>query len=147
MDFVEGKITFQEAIDYGMTKLTAKQEGKTLGSGSVNTDSPVLPVDKLEKDTSKTVNCGNCFEKHKAKSCPAWGYQCSKCHKPNHLAGTKNCKQPPTGAELPYQNNRGGGRGRWNNRGGYNRRGDRRDDRSRNDRRDNRWGDRRDDRN
>merc|ERR1712030_163963 len=75
---MEGKITFQEAIDYGMTKLTAKQEGKTVGNGSVKPDSPVLPVDKLEKEKdTKFVSCGNCFEKHKARSCPAWGYQCS----------------------------------------------------------------------
>ena len=81
-----------------MTKLTAKEEGKQVGSASVKTDSPVLPVDKLEKD--KIVTCNSCVEKHKARSCPAWGYQCSKCHKPNHLAGTKNCKgQPPAGAE------------------------------------------------
>ena len=40
---MEGNLNFQEAIDYGMTKLTAKEEGKELGVGSVKTDSPVLP--------------------------------------------------------------------------------------------------------
>ena len=27
---MESKLTFQEAVDYGMTKLTAKAEGKTI---------------------------------------------------------------------------------------------------------------------
>ena len=126
---MEGKMDFQEAIDYGMSKLTATEEGKLVGSASAKSDSPVLPVDKLEKEV-KTVNCGNCFEKHKARSCPAWGYQCSKCHKPNHLAGKRNCRgQPPAGAEHSNLNNRGGGRGRWNNQGDYDRHGNRRDDR------------------
>ena len=47
---MEGNLNFNEAVDYGMTKLTAKEEGKQLGAGSVKTDSPVLPVDKLEKE-------------------------------------------------------------------------------------------------
>ena len=124
---MEGKLTFQEAIDYGMTKLTAKEEGKILGNKGVSSDSPVLPVDKLEKDT-KMVDCGNCFEKHKSRNCPAWGYECSKCHKPNHLAGTKNCKpaqQPPAGAVHRSGNggwnNRGRGNQRDQGRGGYDR--------------------------
>ena len=151
---MEGNLTFQEAIDYGMTKLTAKEEGKLLGNSGVKSDSPVLPVDKLEKE-AKIVDCGNCFEKHKSRNCPAWSHQCSKCHKPNHLAGTRNCKpsqQPPAGAEHRSGgggwNNRGRGNRRDQGRGGYDRRGsydrrdDRRDDRRYNDRRD----DRRDDR-
>ena len=122
-------------------------------------NSPALPVDKLETDT-KTVDCGNCFEKHKSRSCPAWGYQCSKCHRPNHLAGTKNCKnlsqQPPAGAEQRTGsgwNNRGRGnqrdqgRGNYDRRGSYDRRDDRRDDRRfSDDRRYDRGNDRRDDR-
>ena len=57
---MEGKITFQEAIDYGMTKLTAKEEGKQMGNSSVKQESPVLPVDKLE-EKAKTIDCKNCF--------------------------------------------------------------------------------------
>merc|ERR1712030_62570 len=36
---MEGNLNFQEAVDYGMTKLTAKEEGKQLGGGSVKSDS------------------------------------------------------------------------------------------------------------
>ena len=58
---MEGTLNFQEAINWGMTKLTAKQEGKKIG-GKPDTDSPILPVDKVTTDT-KTVDCRRCFEK------------------------------------------------------------------------------------
>ena len=98
---MEGNLNFQEAIDYGMTKLTAKEEGKQLGAGSVKTDSPVLPVDKLEKDT-KMVDCGNCFEKHKSRNCPAWGYECSKCHKQTIWRAGRTASRPSSRQPGPY---------------------------------------------
>ena len=122
---MEGTLNFQEAINWGMTKLTAKQEGKKIG-GKPDQDSPVLPVDKVSTET-KTVECEKCFEKHAPRECPAYGYQCSKCHRANHLANSKECKKkPPTGAERPSrggwqrgQRGRGGqGEGRGRGRGG-----------------------------
>ena len=96
-----------------MTKLTAKEEGKQIGDKTAKADTPVLPVEKLETE-KKFVDCKKCFEKHVIRDCPAWGYKCSKCHTPNHLANSRECKDiakpPPAGAER-------GGRGRWQSRG------------------------------
>ena len=122
---MEGTLNFQEVINWGMTKLKAKQEGKKIG-GKPEQDSPVLPVDKVSTET-KTFECKKCFEKHAPRECPAFGYQCSKCHRPNHLANSKECKkEPPNGAERPSrgrwqrgQRGRGGqGEGRGRGRGG-----------------------------
>ena len=110
---MEGTLDFQECIDWGMTKLTAKEEGQKIGDKTTKTDTPVLPLEKLETD-KKFVDCKKCFEKHVIRDCPAWGYKCSKCHTPNHLANSRECKDkakpPPPGAER-------GGRGCWQSRG------------------------------
>ena len=46
---LEGTMDFQECIDWGMTKLTAKEEGKQIG-GKIQPDTSTLPVDKLATD-------------------------------------------------------------------------------------------------
>ena len=99
---MEGTMNFQECVDWCMTKLTAKVEGKAIGDKSVKPDSPTLLVDKLNTE-KKHVDCKKCFEKHKIRNCPAWGYKCSKCHMVNHLANSRECKEKqrplPAGAE------------------------------------------------
>ena len=76
-------------------------------------DTTTLPLEKLETE-KKYVDCKKCFEKHVTRICPARGYKCSKCHTPNHLANSRECKDiakpPPAGAER-------GGRGQWQSRG------------------------------
>ena len=110
---MEGELDFQECIDWGMTKLTAREEGKQIGDKTTKTNAPTLPIEKLETE-KKMADCKKCFEKHEIRNCPAWGYKCSKCHTPKHLANSRECKDrqkpPPPGAER-------GGRGRWQNRG------------------------------
>ena len=133
---MEGKFNFQEVVEYGMTKLTAKEEGKAIGTAGVKTDSPDLPVDKLDEDKDKKkeklIDCNRCFEKHAFRNCPAWGYQCSRCQMYNHLAGSKQCREwsgPSQGADQRSGRGQRGqrgqrargdgrGRGRYNNQGG-----------------------------
>ena len=94
---MEGTMNFQECIDWGMTKWAAKEQGKTLGDKSVKTDSPALPLDRVEE--RKLIDCKRCFQKHELRNCPAWNQQCSKCQKWNHLANSHECKNraPPAG--------------------------------------------------
>ena len=44
------------------------------------------PKDRHNSYGSDMIDCGNCGQKHKRRSCPAYGKQCSKCSKPNHFA-------------------------------------------------------------
>ena len=48
-------MNFHECIDWGMTKWTAKEQGKTIGDKSIKTNSTMLPVDKLDKKSSSTT--------------------------------------------------------------------------------------------
>ena len=52
---MELTMNFQECIDWGMTKWTAKEQGKTIGDKSIKTNSTMLPVDKLDKKSSSTT--------------------------------------------------------------------------------------------
>ena len=109
---MEGKVNFHEAVEYGLSKLAARQEGKKITVSGVKPETtPELPLDRLDTKKDEKVDCKRCFEKHEIRNCPAWGYRCSKCQMPNHLANSQECKDkanPPAGAERP-----GRGNGRW----------------------------------
>ena len=39
-----------------------------------------------ENNKQKEILCGQCGYKHRPKECPAFGQQCSLCHKLHHFA-------------------------------------------------------------
>ena len=61
-------------------------------------------------EEKKPFTCWKCFEKHEYMKCPAYGYYCSECTKPDHLPNTwafKGRKKPP---DVPRGGSHGDGR-------------------------------------
>ena len=112
---MEGKMNFQECVDYGMTKLTANEEGRKISGGAKHERQEDSTIGKVEEKKTKACDCKRCFEKHEFRNCPAFGYHCLKCSAPNHLANSRECrnsKPPPEGAVRPPR----GGQGRGDQR-------------------------------
>ena len=45
------------------------------------------------KFASKTVTCGQCGRTHRPRECPAYGQECTRCHKLHHFARVCRSKQ------------------------------------------------------
>ena len=60
--------------------MTAKEEGKQLGTPGTTNTTNEIPLDREEKKEAKLIkNCKRSFEKHEIKNCPVWGYYCTGC--------------------------------------------------------------------
>ena len=87
-----GSLYWQQAVDWGLNQLTAKQEGQELNMGPLKSDTGELkemPVDRVNADQANTGGweCWKCFEKHKREAtCPASGYFCSDCGQKQNLS-------------------------------------------------------------
>ena len=66
-----GKLNFQEALDWGMTRVTDKEQGKQIGVPGMETKN-VIPVDRVKDDARKS-DCWGCFEEYERGNCPAYG--------------------------------------------------------------------------
>ena len=69
---MERKLDFHGAVEYGISKMAAKQEGKEINVSGIKLETPELPLDRLNAEKKdKVINCKRCFEKHNIRNCPA----------------------------------------------------------------------------
>ena len=93
-----GNMDFQQAIDYGMRYLTAKNQANqlALANRNGNGSSQTQPVDRVEEE-KKTFDCDRCTKRHAAKECKAFGQKCTTCRSratfPNPQTAKGNPKQ------------------------------------------------------
>ena len=78
---------------------SSKVQVKEISTASVNCDE----IRHLTPQHSSThIPCRQCGRKHHPKECPAYGQQCTKCHKLNHFARVYRSTQTFTGTPATY---------------------------------------------
>ena len=84
----ETELTLERAVALAQRSEASKVQAKAMSSSS----NVMLTCDDIQqkKDPPRVFPCGQCGRRHKPKSCPAYGQQCSACHKLHHFA--KMCR-------------------------------------------------------
>ena len=88
-DHLKERLLHEENLDLGkavgMAQRTAssKQQIKEM---STHSEVNLVQRSRSRGQVSQAAYCGNCGRQHKPRQCPAYGQECSFCHKANHFA-------------------------------------------------------------
>ena len=64
----------------------AESSGQQIKDMSTTTHTEINIMQRSHGQTNQTTYCGNCGRQHKPRQCPAYGQECSFCHKANHFS-------------------------------------------------------------
>ena len=85
------ELTLEQAMSLAQHFKSSKVQVKEMSTVSVNCDEVRRPTPQY---SSTHIPCRQCGRKHSPKECPAYGQQCTKCHKLNHFS--KVCRSTRT---------------------------------------------------
>ena len=87
----EVDVSLTKAVETAQRAESSKRQVKEMVRASVN----VVRESEQPRRQQQTLNvqCTQCGRRHKPRSCPAFGQQCSFCKKPNHFANMCWSKQ------------------------------------------------------
>jgi transposase InsO family protein len=81
-------LSLDKTVEIAMTYEVTQQHLKSIAMGSATNAVDAIrngkPTNKMPDDNF--INCKNCGNKHKRRSCPAFGKSCLYCKKKNHFA-------------------------------------------------------------
>ena len=85
----EPNLDLTRALEIAQQSKALKLQVKEMGARSttVNALRRNKPQQRVSSpDSQRVTQCGQCGRQHRARECPAYGQQCSYCHKLNHYA-------------------------------------------------------------
>ena len=85
----ESNLDLTRALEIAQRSEASKLQVKEMGAHSTTVNA--LRRNKPQHlvpspDSQRVTQCGQCGRQHRARECPAYGQQCSYCHKLNHYA-------------------------------------------------------------
>ena len=83
------KLNLTTAVGIAQRAESSKKQMRDMSANS-----EINSMQRSRRQPSQTTYCGNCGRQHKPRQCPAYGQECSLCHKPNHFA--RVCRSRPT---------------------------------------------------
>ena len=93
-----GELTLERAVSLAQRSESSKLQVKEMSTSTVS-----LTCDEIKpqrtKFASKIIACGQCGRTHRAKECPAYGQECTRCHKLHHFARVCRSKQHTTSSQ------------------------------------------------
>ena len=98
------RLLHEERLDLSTAVAIAQRvesSGKQMREMSTSTHTEINVMQRNRGQTNQNVYCGNCGRHHKPRQCPAYGQECSFCHKANHFS--KVCRSRLT--NVPQQKN------------------------------------------
>jgi len=101
----ESDLTLSRAVSIVQRSESSKKHVKEMTNSKLSMDcDEVRYTAQLQSGgKGKAFNCGQCGRTHKPRQCPAYGQQCSVCHKFNHFAKVcrnKHLMQPQQPAQV-----------------------------------------------
>ena len=84
--FTRGRYFIREAGNTG-------PKNRIFQVASERNDKYVKATDAISENKPKEFLCGRCGHKHRPRECPAYGQQCTVCHKLHHFARVCHSKQ------------------------------------------------------
>ena len=82
---------------------SSKVQVKEMSTASVNCDEIRCPTSQHSTHTSSYIPCRQCGRRHHPKECPAYGQQCTECHKLNYFARVCRSTQVFTGIPATHR--------------------------------------------
>ena len=79
-----GELTLERAVLLAQRSESSKLQVKMSKSSVSVTCDEIKP--QRNKFASKIVTCGQCKRTHRPRECPAYGQECTRCHKLHHFA-------------------------------------------------------------
>ena len=89
----ETDISLDKMVILAQRTESSKQQIKEMTASTMKT------VEAISERKPKEFMCGRCGHTHKPKECPAYGQQCSVCHKLHHFARVCRSKQSVNAAK------------------------------------------------
>ena len=84
----EADLTLDKALDLCRAAETTQRQLRAIKTGSDQPSSTLTSIEAVRSQhyATQRKTCGNCGTIHLPKACPAYGKDCSACHKRNHFA-------------------------------------------------------------
>ena len=84
----EADLTLDKALALCRAAETTQQQLRAIKTGSDQPSSTLTSIEAVSSQhyATQRKTCGNCGTSHLPKACPAYGKDCSACHKRNHFA-------------------------------------------------------------
>ena len=94
-----GELTLERAVSLAQRSESSKLQVKEMSKSSVSVTCDEIKPQR-NKFASKIVTCGQCGRTHRPRECPAYGQECTRCHKLHHFARVCRSKQYITDSQL-----------------------------------------------